>query len=492
MSSCSICLEPFRAPVSLPCGHVFCRACIRRTVVQSLTKPESESTIQHLCPACRAPYSILNIDPVLVPGYLRPHIMPPIRTLFLDDPAPSTSPSAAACASTPSTSTSASTSTASPPTSPPTSSSSSACSPTPPSADPARASASSANAPDLLTADDLRAAVDLWRRRAHAHASFTTTLLAVTRHAKDCALRLRAERDNERNRVVLLKRRIAELIPELDLGAESPFTAPSSSSSSSRAQQYVIPPLPSHINVNVPPPPRPHAHTDPGALPHAGLPVFLDAALSGRRASLDQSRDGGANGAGECSMFGPPMKRRRCGASPLEDARATSTRTSGSRTATPTRTRTPTRRRTTVVAAADFPCGMDVADFASASAPASASRTTGGGSRTGSGSEAAPSNASPHSQSKRAEMRITPTASRSTSLPDDVVDLVVDADADPELEVEPPALSADCDWGSTSSSSSAVELRVREGGEEMEMGGKRTGPGTGTRLAIPIPSLLAR
>uniref|UniRef100_A0A8C3I6X5 RING-type domain-containing protein n=1 Tax=Chrysemys picta bellii TaxID=8478 RepID=A0A8C3I6X5_CHRPI len=45
--TCSICLEYFKAPVSIHCGHNFCRACIN----QSGGKGDYEPLC---CPNCRA------------------------------------------------------------------------------------------------------------------------------------------------------------------------------------------------------------------------------------------------------------------------------------------------------------------------------------------------------------------------------------------------------------------------------------------------------
>ncbi|XP_058140736.1 E3 ubiquitin-protein ligase TRIM65 isoform X1 [Dasypus novemcinctus] len=44
--TCAICLERFRAPVTLPCGHSFCRACIQ----------DSEDRCGAMCPVCREPF----------------------------------------------------------------------------------------------------------------------------------------------------------------------------------------------------------------------------------------------------------------------------------------------------------------------------------------------------------------------------------------------------------------------------------------------------
>ncbi|KAF7348650.1 RING-type domain-containing protein [Mycena venus] len=205
-ATCSICLEPFNFPVSLPCGHIFCRECIRRTV-DSL----KSCSIQHFCPACRAPYSVLTVDPVLVPPYLRPHILPPIRQVFLDDPAPTPTPTPSAAApvasstprSTPAAAACASGSTSAPASSP----------------------ASGELGRALAEVNALRMHCATWQRRAEVQAAANTNLLELVRAAKGCALRIRAERDAARSQGVLLKRKLVELMPEnLDIVSESPFT----------------------------------------------------------------------------------------------------------------------------------------------------------------------------------------------------------------------------------------------------------------------------
>ncbi|KAL1779445.1 E3 ubiquitin/ISG15 ligase TRIM25 [Sigmodon hispidus] len=48
--SCSVCLEPFKEPVTTPCGHNFCRSCLDETwVVQGPP---------YRCPQCRAVYQV--------------------------------------------------------------------------------------------------------------------------------------------------------------------------------------------------------------------------------------------------------------------------------------------------------------------------------------------------------------------------------------------------------------------------------------------------
>ncbi|KAJ7712348.1 hypothetical protein DFH07DRAFT_763397 [Mycena maculata] len=176
--TCSICYESFTSPVSLPCGHVFCRECVRRTV-DSI----KSAGVEHFCPTCRASYSILNVDPALIPPYLRPHILPPLRRVFFDAPrTPRPHPVQSQSQSQPP--------------------------PTP--AEFGRA---------VAEGNALRLNCATWRRRAEVHAAANTSLLGFARAAKDCALRMRAERDAERNTCVLLKRKLAELLYVLPLPA---------------------------------------------------------------------------------------------------------------------------------------------------------------------------------------------------------------------------------------------------------------------------------
>ncbi|KAJ7252648.1 hypothetical protein C8J57DRAFT_1077427 [Mycena rebaudengoi] len=168
MPCCSICFEPFKAPVSLPCGHIFCRECIARTV-----DSVDASSIQHFCPACRAPYNVVSADPSLVPSHLRPHLLPQIRPVFFDPP-PQTA--------------SASTS------------------------EPARIHADPDLGRALAENTALRLACATWRRRAEVHAAANQGLLALARTGKAHALRMQAERDEALRRCALLKRKLCELV----------------------------------------------------------------------------------------------------------------------------------------------------------------------------------------------------------------------------------------------------------------------------------------
>ncbi|KAJ7692518.1 hypothetical protein B0H16DRAFT_1707282 [Mycena metata] len=235
MANCSICLEGYTNPVSLPCGHVFCLKCIRQMVDSVKSRPTN-----HFCPTCRAAYSLLTVDPKLVPPYLRPHILPPIRRVFIDDAPPS--PSTASGSS----STSA-----------------------PPASGSASTSTDSQLALALAEISTLRRHCATWRQRAESHAMGNNALLGLARAAKDCALRMRAERDAERSQCVLLKRKLAELTPE------SEFEAPAKAACK--------------------PPP-----------PHAGLPVYL---MQMQCKPIERFYDNPADV--HASHFGPPMKRRK-------------------------------------------------------------------------------------------------------------------------------------------------------------------------------------
>jgi hypothetical protein len=52
---CSICLEPFDQPVSLPCTHTFCRACLLEYRAHTTAdKVVTRRGVRVTCPNCRA------------------------------------------------------------------------------------------------------------------------------------------------------------------------------------------------------------------------------------------------------------------------------------------------------------------------------------------------------------------------------------------------------------------------------------------------------
>ncbi|CAK5272048.1 unnamed protein product [Mycena citricolor] len=285
MGTCTVCAAPFTSPVSLPCGasrpsrrlsmsplirsagHIFCRACCLRNLGGG-DGTGSEKAIRP-CPRCRAAYSAESIDPVV--------ILPSASTdLPCSVETPGTIPAASMSDTTPS----------SFPSSPSSSSSSSTLTP----------GSSTCHADRERLQSELaalRLTCSTWQRRAEMHASANHSLLGFARAAKECAVRLRSERDSARTRCELLKRKLADVIPE-----------------------YSIVPATDEAEID-----RRTARRAP-----CGLPVFLA-----------QCRAKSAPGPPDVNMseslFGPPFKRRRSGAAPCfsdEGSSSSSSSTAGS------------------------------------------------------------------------------------------------------------------------------------------------------------------
>uniref|UniRef100_A0A3B4AP28 RING-type domain-containing protein n=1 Tax=Periophthalmus magnuspinnatus TaxID=409849 RepID=A0A3B4AP28_9GOBI len=53
--SCPICLQLYSDPVSLPCGHNYCRTCINQTV-----DADKSPTSVFKCPECRVVYQAFD------------------------------------------------------------------------------------------------------------------------------------------------------------------------------------------------------------------------------------------------------------------------------------------------------------------------------------------------------------------------------------------------------------------------------------------------
>ncbi|RDB15358.1 hypothetical protein Hypma_004657 [Hypsizygus marmoreus] len=163
MHPCGICIENVEVPVALPCGHIFCNECIRRAVDSIKTY----STL-HSCPVCRTLYSVASFDPALVPAFLRPHITPSIRKLYLDLP----------------------------------------------SGKPRVVSSTIEIAVEnaRLNAENhaLRTNCEMWRRRAEVHGAATLGLLGLARIARDEAVKMRHERDEVYKHYHSLKRKLPD------------------------------------------------------------------------------------------------------------------------------------------------------------------------------------------------------------------------------------------------------------------------------------------
>ncbi|KAJ7066461.1 hypothetical protein C8F01DRAFT_1019776, partial [Mycena amicta] len=172
MGLCSVCFERFVDPVSLPCGHLFCRLCVQRTVdANTPTQP------RHHCPTCRASYNIVTIDPALVPAYLRPYILPAIRPLFFDSPAP-----------------------------------------IPLELEDMPVPVNVNDKAELgMEITALRASCATWRQRAEVHAAANAGLIGFARAAKEHTMGIKADKAKALGRCEMLRSRLAEFISEEEM-----------------------------------------------------------------------------------------------------------------------------------------------------------------------------------------------------------------------------------------------------------------------------------
>ncbi|KAH6915748.1 hypothetical protein BKA70DRAFT_469402 [Coprinopsis sp. MPI-PUGE-AT-0042] len=172
MSMCSICLEGYKRPVSLPCGHVFCTECLARTV--QTVQPARNF---HSCPTCRTAYSIVPVNSSAIPPHLRPFLSAGIRRVYLDGDASVTESNGTEHPSSPTS-----------------------------------ASHESSDELDRLRAENqtLRSHCVLWRRRAELHGAATLGLLDFARMVRDQATTLARERDELKRQYGSLKRKLEE------------------------------------------------------------------------------------------------------------------------------------------------------------------------------------------------------------------------------------------------------------------------------------------
>ncbi|XP_040214342.1 putative tripartite motif-containing protein 75 [Rana temporaria] len=77
--SCSICLDPCEDPVSLPCGHRFCRVCI------SYELDTQKSSEVYFCPQCKTQFME---RPPMLHKKRRLHAVETVPCTYCDDPAP--------------------------------------------------------------------------------------------------------------------------------------------------------------------------------------------------------------------------------------------------------------------------------------------------------------------------------------------------------------------------------------------------------------------
>ncbi|KAF5328510.1 hypothetical protein D9611_014382 [Ephemerocybe angulata] len=77
---CSICLNEYDEPVSIPCGHVYCIGCI----VGVANETEDEATTAK-CPKCRDEFHLVSPDLTYLPKKYHPFVVSPLRRIFLDE-----------------------------------------------------------------------------------------------------------------------------------------------------------------------------------------------------------------------------------------------------------------------------------------------------------------------------------------------------------------------------------------------------------------------
>ncbi|KAL6300860.1 hypothetical protein BKA93DRAFT_819235 [Sparassis latifolia] len=79
-TTCGICLDELKVPVSTPCGHLHCEKCLTAYI------EKSPDAITASCPTCRSAFGIAMPDMRFVPEKYHKFIIPNVRRVFLDAP----------------------------------------------------------------------------------------------------------------------------------------------------------------------------------------------------------------------------------------------------------------------------------------------------------------------------------------------------------------------------------------------------------------------
>ncbi|KAI0091591.1 hypothetical protein BDY19DRAFT_885525 [Irpex rosettiformis] len=85
-TTCTICLDDVKSPVSIPCGHLHCEGCLIQYVEQH------DDVTEAPCPTCRALFCIATPDLRFVPQKYHKYIVPTVRRVYLSQPAAQSQP----------------------------------------------------------------------------------------------------------------------------------------------------------------------------------------------------------------------------------------------------------------------------------------------------------------------------------------------------------------------------------------------------------------
>ncbi|KAK0501647.1 hypothetical protein EDD18DRAFT_1143685 [Armillaria luteobubalina] len=78
-SQCTICLCDYKEPVSIPCGHVYCMACLSDYISSS-----GKDGFTAKCPTCRAKFTIVVPELHSVAKHFHRYVTPSIRRVFIE------------------------------------------------------------------------------------------------------------------------------------------------------------------------------------------------------------------------------------------------------------------------------------------------------------------------------------------------------------------------------------------------------------------------
>ncbi|EAU90401.1 hypothetical protein CC1G_00785 [Coprinopsis cinerea okayama7 len=75
---CSICLNPYRDPISIPCGHIYCLGCLN-----AYANAPAHEGLKASCPTCRQEFYFVTPDVRILPSKFHPFIMNHMRRVYI-------------------------------------------------------------------------------------------------------------------------------------------------------------------------------------------------------------------------------------------------------------------------------------------------------------------------------------------------------------------------------------------------------------------------